>query len=168
MNCNEIKQLLDRFVNGELDASDRTRFESHLKICSDCRFEVHAQKKAWQMLAELSEIEPAPDYLERFRRRVAAEAPWYQKLIGSVQSLFRRRWALPAFSTALATLLLVAIISSGYFSKPGPDGIIVVGNDIDMELLAHMELVEDYEIINELDLLSDLDVIEMLNGRSAS
>ena len=168
MNCSEIQQLIDRFMDGDLEPSARARFESHLKGCNDCRSEVHARQKAWQMLGELNEIEPAPDYLERFRRRIGDEIPWHRKWLDHFQSLFGRRWTWPALSTALVAMLVVAIISAGHFSKPGSNALIAAGNDVDMELLAHMELVEDYDIINELDLLSDLEVIEVLNGRNAS
>lgn len=168
MNCRELKQMIDRFVEDAVDASERRRAEKHLQACSDCNREVNEHRKVWLMLGEMKEIEPAPDYLERFRQLVDSEVSWYRELTENIRGLLGRRWALPAFCTALAALLVVAIVSLNNFPRLPSDGAITASNDIDVELLTHMELVEDYDIINELDLLSDLEFIERLDGRNAS
>jgi anti-sigma factor RsiW len=37
MTCREITEILDRYLEGELPAEARGRFEAHLAICPDCR-----------------------------------------------------------------------------------------------------------------------------------
>ena len=168
MNCYELRQYVDRFVEGEIGASRRKRIERHLQTCSDCYAVVRVHQKLWMMLGEMNEIEPAPDYLERFRQRADTDAPWYLGLTETARAFFHRRWSIPAFSVAVAALLVAAVVSLTMFPQFPSDGSIAADSDIDMDLLTHMELVENFDIINEFELLSDLEVIEKLNGREAS
>jgi anti-sigma factor RsiW len=168
MNCNEMKLYIDRFVEGEIDASRHKRIEGHLQTCSNCYAEVRVHQKLWAMLGEMNELEPAPDYLERFRQRAAAGVPWYLAIVENARAFFRRRWSVPAFSAAAAAVVVVAVVSLHLFPQLPSDGITTAGIDVDMDLLSHLELVENFDIINEFEFLSDLEIIEKLNGREAS
>jgi anti-sigma factor RsiW len=37
MTCRELTDFLGDYVDGDLPAAERTRFEEHLDLCPDCR-----------------------------------------------------------------------------------------------------------------------------------
>ena len=55
MNCNDIKNLLADYLGDELEAMQRTQFESHLSTCASCRVEVAGLRQVQ------SELTDAPD-----------------------------------------------------------------------------------------------------------
>jgi anti-sigma factor RsiW len=68
-NCNE-NQYLDAYVDGELPAADRERFEAHLTICAACAREVARLRQLSSLFTAYRPTLPA-DALDRLHDAVA-------------------------------------------------------------------------------------------------
>ena len=85
LDCEKIKDLLLDYDEGFLEEDNCQEIAAHLESCKDCADYYRELKDSWQTLAkvELPEIEPTPNYQERFWRRqyhwllwVKPMAPW--------------------------------------------------------------------------------------------
>ena len=98
MDCKNIREILDLYVDGELSPEATVQAETHLAGCDSCRRTV--------------------DRLNRLRRAVKATASRYQPplpLVTRVRQLTISRWKRPRiWVPAVAIVLLVAV--SGLFA----------------------------------------------------
>lgn len=116
----EFEQLAGLAALDVLEGAELARFEQHSAHCERCRLMVRGDREALAHLAP--ELDPSPGFKERLLQRAATELetqrpapepvplrqppnvsqfPWWR----------RQRWA-----TALAAVLLVALVSAGAFS----------------------------------------------------
>jgi anti-sigma factor RsiW len=100
MSCNETKNLLNAYVDGELDSAGSLSVESHVQRCASCLADVE------QLRALASAIESgglrfkAPPHLKRtVKTAIRVANP------GTRSSFFDWRWA-----TALASAVVVVIL----------------------------------------------------------
>ncbi len=75
MECKEFLQLLDAFIDDELDAVQRKRMLEHADICESCARELNTARELSRMLAEL-DAEPVVPLAAQaaWRRAVKAES----------------------------------------------------------------------------------------------
>ena len=64
MNCEQMRNLLDEYVDGELSAEGRRAVERHLAGCEACRAELEALKKTAALVGSLPKVN-APEGLAR-------------------------------------------------------------------------------------------------------
>lgn len=57
--CRPVAELLSAYLDGEVDAGERTRVEAHLEVCEACRAELESLRATAGMLHRLP-LEPAP------------------------------------------------------------------------------------------------------------
>lgn len=94
MNCAEVRERLDAFLEGRLDAEARAGIEEHLAACVECRQDLDAARFLLGPRAALPRsLDPPTDLWPRIHERIAPR---------------RMRW-LPL---AAAALLLVATSSA--------------------------------------------------------
>ena len=168
MDCQEIKKLIPVYLDDELEAAEKQQVSDHLRVCADCRAEAQAIEKSWELLAEIVEIEPDPNYRTRFWRSVDARKPWYAKIGPYFQPVFlQRRWV-PALAGAAIVVMVSVFAINQFLLKPPLPTVLTELKDTELEMIANIDLVEVYEIIQDMDFFSDLDVIENMNGRETS
>jgi predicted anti-sigma-YlaC factor YlaD len=93
------EQLLNMYLDGELDAAAIQAVQSHLDTCEACRAEVAAMQELFAALEELAPVPHlAPGVLERI-----------EPAQRGLEQLPRRRWLIPALQAAAALALLAWI-----------------------------------------------------------
>jgi hypothetical protein len=128
MDCDEVKDALDAYALGALDAGEREQVERHLETCAACRAESGHAAAAAAALGLAAPPHPAPRSLytrilrqiEQDRgelqtplRRFAVRSPrgrtsWLRPLFGAMDDRGRRRLAwLQPLAASLAVLLLL-------------------------------------------------------------
>jgi hypothetical protein len=136
----------------------------HLRTCPDCLAEARTIEKSWEVLRELDEIKPAPQYIARFWRALDTQMPWYEKILRDVQTVFlQRRWV-PVLAGAAVIVFVGGIVTLQFFQRPETVSFLAELNATELEMVVNFELAEDYEIIKDIDFFSDLEVIENLDG----
>lgn len=65
LRCREIVELLDAYLEGELDAADAVALEAHLAGCEDCTAFMRTYRGTVRKSRELSERQLPPELLER-------------------------------------------------------------------------------------------------------
>lgn len=163
MDCREIKQLIPIFLDHELSSDDQHLVAAHLRVCAACRAEARALEKSWEVLGELDEIKPEPQYINRFWRALDARMPWYEKMLKDVQAVFlQRRWV-PVLAGAAAIVLVGGLVRYQFFQEPETVSVLAELNATELEMVVNFDLIEDYEIIENIDFFSDLEFIENLD-----
>lgn len=106
-DCQKIRQMLDAFVDNELDEQAQQLVEAHLQQCPICRDEVAIITKLHHWAKEAMP-EPSNDYLEKLTEQV-----WFKiRKQERVRAKARFFW-IPRLAPILAgtlTLILVAVI----------------------------------------------------------
>jgi anti-sigma factor RsiW len=69
MNCTEIEELIDLYLDDALSEETRSRVERHILRCPDCAFRVRTLE---QSIGLLREAYPSLDASPSFRERMAA------------------------------------------------------------------------------------------------
>ncbi len=104
IDCEDFRQFIDPYLDGEFDAGERAAFDAHLAVCTDCRG--HYEQKAWFINA----VRPClrrpermpPGTRDRLHARLrAAQKPERRR------RLVRRLAPVPALAAAGAVLLFV-------------------------------------------------------------
>ncbi len=168
MDCSEIKKLIPVFLDGELESDEHRRVQSHLDTCAECSREARAIQSAWEMVGELDDIQPDPNFKNRFWARVAQQTSWQEKFFNDIRALFLNRRLIPALAAAGLILCVTFVATFKYFKSPQPDGFIAELSNADLDMLDNIDLVENFDLIRDLDLLSDLELIEDLDDMDAS
>lgn len=78
MNCSEFKNMLDLYIDGELDDRTKADFLAHADACVECRAELNAAEQLRDFLSHMDEDAAVP---------LPAQAAWR----GAVRAEARRR-----------------------------------------------------------------------------
>jgi mycothiol system anti-sigma-R factor len=107
MTCDEVKILLNAYVDGELDANQSAELDSHLVGCGSCARDLERLQEVRSAIREGMVYQEAPDVL-RDRIRFAVRGAEYVE-----RAKPRSRW--PVWSSAAAAIVLVGLISAPFF-----------------------------------------------------
>lgn len=163
MDCRKIKQIIPVYLDHELSSGDHRLVAEHLRTCPDCLAEAQAMEKSWDLLGELDEIKPDPQYISRFWRALDAQMPWYEPILRDVQTVFlQRRWV-PVLAGAAAIVLVAGLVRYQFLQKPETVSVLAELNAAELEMVVNFDLAENLEIIENIDFFSDLEVIENLD-----
>ena len=115
MNCQQARDLLSLYVDGELPAAERAELEEHLEHCEECRCELAELRALVNALGALPQ-EPLPaGFGERLHARLVRRS-WRMAVAPSVGRLLRGYFAGVSFSPywmrALAVACLLVFLGS--------------------------------------------------------
>ena len=112
MTCEEVRELLSSYIDGELDPNTRDALETHIKSCRECEAELAGLRHTVEMLKSLEEVEVPETFraslMEKVREAVPARAPGFASRFKNMFSTGPRR----ALALAAAALVLVVAINS--------------------------------------------------------
>ena len=121
MNCKETRDLLNAYVDGELDSAGSLAVETHMRGCASCLGEVESLHALASAIENGSLRFKAPDHLKRkVQGAIRAANP------AARSSFFYWRWA-----SVLASLVLVAAVTwtvTTYWTRSAGETLLV--NDI--------------------------------------
>lgn len=103
MNCQEIKELLSAYLDGELSSKEQLEEEKHLSACSNCQLKLESLKTVQKALSNLEKSEPP-------RQRSLVFQKELQKKLAQPSPL--RRLGPILLPLAAAFLLLLALPQS--------------------------------------------------------
>ncbi|MFT7620928.1 MAG: mycothiol system anti-sigma-R factor, partial [Myxococcota bacterium] len=107
MNCSEIRQYIDVYVDGEFDSSEVREFESHLDGCQPCLRAVDSEREFRSVLKQKLPPIAAPDHLRRaIVAQLAGVEPAREKTTA--------RWVAWAAPLAAAAALGLMIYTGGF------------------------------------------------------
>jgi hypothetical protein len=124
VNHAEIRSRIADYLEGDLELSQRARFDGHLDGCEPCSREVTELRETVQLLRSLPDPEPPPQLVENVIRRIRGgegSVRLSDRLRAGMLFLARPQVALPA--TALAVALVLTSGNRGPWSLPG--GVVV-------------------------------------------
>jgi hypothetical protein len=128
MECKDYREQFTSLLTGELTQIERSRIESHLSECADCRKEFEAAEKVWNLMGDFPEPEPSESMrtifdaiLTNFRNEaIARKNParvWIIKL--------REYWSMQAQPRLAFSLLLImtGLIGGYLLHQPGQSAV---------------------------------------------
>lgn len=179
MICEEIREELVAYQDGELAEQDRKHVTIHLSTCPACTQEAASLARIRQMFGSLERVTPSPDFAANFWQRLEHErqpqpenrfAQWWRELRESMTN-----WHL---TPALVGVASVLIFFAAFSQKPdrtlltsGPDSLITKKPEtvakpamskeptVPAEVMEKSDLFIDYMMIAELDRFARFDEI---------
>jgi hypothetical protein len=179
MICEEIREELVAYQDGELAEQDRKHVAIHLSTCPACTQEAASLARIGQMFGNLERVTPSPDFAANFWQRLEHErqpqpenrfAQWWRELRESMTN-----WYL---TPALVGVASVLIFFAAFSQKPdrtlltsGPDSLITKKPEtvakpamskepaVPAEVMEKSDLFIDYLMIAELDRFARFDEI---------
>ena len=141
MDCKELRESLDLYVDQELSADATALAEQHLRECGAChRAGAELLRLRRSLKQAVSRHEPPPDLVRRVR--LQSRPAWHRALfgmrqsrppavkedprqkpgrsfIGAITPIWRKRWALPLPVFAALLIALVTLASWATFRRAG-------------------------------------------------
>ncbi len=116
MKCERARELFSEYVEGSIDYALTATVRSHIDQCDDCRSELMAFRRAWDVIGTLPEVEPPSSFRHDVVMRAArmqheqrkSARPVFLSVIWDL--LFRRLLPARAVAVAVAGALLAVII----------------------------------------------------------
>jgi len=100
MQCDDIRQMLSGYLDGELDEKGRQLVEKHMAACADCRAEHDKLKKLLEVTNEMRFREPAQEvwdnYWSSIYNRLERTTGWLIFVLGGAALA---AWAMYEFVT---------------------------------------------------------------------
>ncbi len=159
MNCEEVREVLNAFLNGGMSGEKSRAIRLHLASCFTCASRLSPSEKI-ELLPVFDEtIEPSKDFSERFhirlqRRGIAHVLDFPERERRITSSLF---WVLAKVGAVAAILL------GGVFLVRHPiDTSIPPDYVSELTVAQKLNLLEDMAVISNLDLLENFDGIEKM------
>lgn len=159
MNCEQIPEVLDAFLNGRLSGEASRAVRMHLASCAACASRLSLLEKIEILPALDQEIDPRADFAARFqdklqRRKGESSVANSKVSMGGFSFLRLRPWPLGAMG------LLAALLTVGIFLRFSGDGLNDPDNLSYVAAAENLNLLEDMPVINHLDFLENFETIE--------
>lgn len=122
MTCDEVRDALDGYAAGTVDAAVRQSLSAHLDGCAECRTDLAARRRVALLVAQLAgEVAPAEDLWPAISRRLTPR--------GAGVRLSLRRYAWPLAAAATVLMVLSASLTAWvlHLSLPAPAGALAPG-----------------------------------------
>ena len=146
MNCEELKGVLNAFLNGRLSGEASRSVRRHFASCAACASLLSAADRIEILPALDDSIDPSGTFAARFHSRLH---------IQQRKPVWKYPWTL---ASAAALILGVGIFLSQYLNRTAT----VPENQNDLPIAENLPLLEDMAVIQHLDLLENFDAIENL------
>lgn len=123
MKCENDKEQITLWINNEMTEAERNAFELHLAECAQCRQELKAEQRIWNMMNEMSAPQPSTDMPVRFQAMLEeykeSQRPRTNSVSGFIGKL-RQLWTLqPGMQLAYTVILIVVGLGFGYLLNRG-------------------------------------------------
>ena len=115
MTCERIEELLSAYLEGELDAAEKSEFETHLAACPGCAELAGLMKRNLAATAAFPEVEPSPALFARLYA-IPEEKREKRRLVRPVFEWLARPALQPAYAALTA---LVAVLTFVAFHPEG-------------------------------------------------
>jgi hypothetical protein len=135
MECKDYREQFTALLTNSLSPTERSELESHLVSCADCRRELEATRKVWDLLGEVSQPEPSEamrsgfdKILAEFREKTVVRNNPFNELIRRIHEY----WSVqikPGF--AFSILLVTAGVIGGYLLHQPEQSAISYNKQID-------------------------------------
>jgi hypothetical protein len=117
MQCQQHKELLERWWNDRLTETERATLERQLMECEDCRRELEGSRELWDIMGYMPVPEPSPDMQSQFNAmldgyKASAEAK-KRRGVGGWASLFGLFVSRPGAAVAFSLVLLLGGVGLG-------------------------------------------------------
>jgi predicted anti-sigma-YlaC factor YlaD len=122
MSCEEYEKLVSSYLDGELSAEQKERFEEHLRICSHCKQELLKFKKLKEVTEKMKFVEPPEKAWGRYwtgvYNRLERGTGWILTSIGAIILLFYGVWRwlqslIRDFHLALMVKIGILVLAGG-------------------------------------------------------
>ncbi|MBW2557035.1 MAG: zf-HC2 domain-containing protein, partial [Deltaproteobacteria bacterium] len=70
MECALIQERLSEYIDGTLDANDRTAVENHISSCKSCKEDLSSLIEMVEELHAMDPVEAPADFLEKIHERM--------------------------------------------------------------------------------------------------
>ncbi len=118
MPCDEMRERLSPYLEGELGESERRALEAHLGECADCAALLAVLRESVASLRTMPEAEPPAHLARKIQQAVSQNA--------AVQSQPRTAWGwrwMPAFAAAASFLVMIGLIV--YLDRPAETPVMI-------------------------------------------
>jgi hypothetical protein len=159
MNCEQIRKVLNTFLNGGMSGDESRAVRLHLASCAACASRLSPAERMEILPALDDEIEPSEDFAARFQEKLQRrkmESFSAKERSGRLLFFGRRPWQLSAVG-ALAALLM-----AGIFLRHSGDRLNVPDDLNDIPVAENLSLLQDMPVINNLDFLENFETIERI------
>ena len=114
MTCPDFEKKVYLYLSGELDASEKNEFESHLKECLTCEKEFKDIQQTWLAMEHLPENKPAPEIRQTILReaqKAVVKPSRFSGLSTWIDTwIIPRKWLWGLSTAAVAVTLVLFII----------------------------------------------------------
>jgi anti-sigma factor RsiW len=118
LSCQQTRELIDGYVDGELDLVKSVEIAAHLDDCDSCPQTYHGIRDLRSALGEnVLRFEPPKEFEQRLRSSLRQ-----QKESSEKPALFRWRWAIAG--TSLLTLVVVVLVVAGMLRRPSASDVV--------------------------------------------
>jgi len=113
MKCENYKEQLTHWLNGQLAGIERVAFETHLSQCPECRQELGDSREVWDLMGKVRVPEPS----DKMRVRFDAMLDTYKETIEEKESSFKNTGGRPGwfFRPLFQWGYTVALVMAGLF-----------------------------------------------------
>jgi anti-sigma factor RsiW len=170
-DCENARERLLAYYDGEPLRQERRAVEAHLLSCAGCVQEAALIGEALGRVQTLPIPEPPPGFWDAFavelRQRLSREKPprlpWWVKAAERLRSFDSLR-PIPvlATATALGLLLAIGLIHSHRGPREMPP-VEALALSEDLAIGQNLELLESFDLLEEIDVLERLDVLRQLD-----
>lgn len=160
MDFEQFKKLIPEYTENLLQGEELQSFREFLANSKEAQNELESYQKTWEMLSEVREIEPSPNYVSRFWTEISTRESWLERALKS----FIKPRLVPTLATACVLLIVGFFVFKNYTQIQDPEAILAGLDEDEIEMVENIELAENFDIIEDIDFLEDLDIIEELDS----
>jgi len=160
MDCKNIKDLIPLYLEDELQTTETKQVSEHLNQCVHCHELAQDLEKTWDLLDEIEDIQPSPNYVSQFWTRLSSEKNVIEQAVETLKGLIKNRKLAPIYVTACLIVVASLFALRNITQVQDPAFELASLNANELEIIENLEIAQDYEFIDELDFLANLDVIE--------
>jgi len=120
--CENIREVLGAWLDGELSQTDADAVRSHVEGCTECSEEWRRLGKLDAALRTMAVPEDSQIAFEPFwrgvQRRITEKRPWHVEIVEGLRAVFlgpRLAWSIPAI-----IVLLIGLYSLGVWKEETP------------------------------------------------
>jgi hypothetical protein len=160
MNCGQVQEVFNSFMEGTLRGEESRAVRMHLAFCHTCASKLSPFELMEILPALDQEIEPSQDFAWRFHAKLQERRqafmkrpnPWWRSVFA---------WGRPRQLAAIGAL--AALMAAGIFLGKYPGSARNPAEYFnDIAVAENLPLLKDMAVISNLDLLEDFDAIEDL------